>query len=111
LRRIIVKQLLFPPDPATITVPSEFDPSPYVLKSIELIRQQPAPDKPVLSEFYSKRPYHAKTIELICDQINQIGAKLAENEVPIKLYDKPEGVSIDTVRKDIQAVIRDTKHK
>jgi hypothetical protein len=109
LRRIIVNQLLFPPDPSTATVLPEYDPSPYVLKSIELIRQQPFPGEPILSEFYRKSPYNPKAIELICGEINRIDKKLAKNNIPTRLYDRPGGVSINTVKKDIQAVTRDKK--
>jgi hypothetical protein len=62
-----------------------------------------------LSEFYRKQPYRRKTIDLLIDAVNNYDAALQKNKALIRLYKKPDGVSEDTIRKDLKTVIR--KHK
>ena len=64
-----------------------------------------------LSEFYRKQPYRLETIEFLQKVVNKYDAALRRNKASIRLYKSWDGVSEDTIRKDLKAIIRRRKEK
>jgi hypothetical protein len=64
-----------------------------------------------LSAFYRKQPYRRETIEFLQETVNKYDSALRRKNAPIRLYKNPDGVSEDTIRKDLKAIIRVRKEK
>jgi hypothetical protein len=57
-----------------------------------------------LSPFYRNRPYSSGTVEKIQDAVNKYQESLSEMNFSAKLYDGKEGVSEETIKRDIREI-------
>jgi hypothetical protein len=90
VRQGLIEDILFPGGPVGIN---------ELLNQIGVKRR--------LSEFYCKQPYRGETIEFLREAVNKFDFALhRHNNTSPRLYKKRDGVSEDTVKKDLKAIIR-----